>query len=395
MYKELGGQSINEDANKKWVIIVINMILDRPAQVRYQRIVTLAASFNSIVVTQHELPEALEIIVKETHVVKKGWRTWSTVLHIAKGLRAERKDFYIHTQYSPNGAIAGYLCKRHTDCKWLYDLWDHPSLGWLGLRGPSRWIRQAMWLGLLRLMLPKADIWIIGMHPGIFAHLPAPSMACRLILARSGHINVGRSNISPCQNRSSKISTKIVYVGPVMPERGLREIKDWMVNYIGPAVELYIVGPQDKRRALEMVEEMVQICNENEKLTLHVLGELPHAKVIELLCEADIGLCPIDTKVINYRFAYPVKIMEYMSLGLVVVASQSHGTMELVSDNENGFIGNLSEGGFSFALTRAVKLCENPVLRDKMRASALKTAVEYKWEKINKKLIKKIHTSLK
>lgn len=66
---------------------------------------------------------------------------------------------------------------------------------------------------------------------------------------------------------------------------------------------------------------------------LVVEGFLPNPSALRLVSEASVGLVPLrDTP--NYRHSQPTKLLEYLALGLPVVASDLPGTRELVEGLE-------------------------------------------------------------
>jgi len=63
---------------------------------------------------------------------------------------------------------------------------------------------------------------------------------------------------------------------------------------------------------------------------LAIDGLVPNRVAIEALTDASVGLAPLRD-LPNYRNSQPTKILEYLAVGLPVVASDLPGTRELVS----------------------------------------------------------------
>lgn len=63
---------------------------------------------------------------------------------------------------------------------------------------------------------------------------------------------------------------------------------------------------------------------------LDMPGFLPHAEAMRLVARASAGLCPLEDQP-NYRYSLPTKVLEYLSLGVPVVASDLPGTAAVVA----------------------------------------------------------------
>ncbi|GAB6194396.1 hypothetical protein JCM39068_41490 [Desulfocastanea catecholica] len=380
---------------KEWVIFVINHLKDRKSRNSYQRIVALSQKYRVVVVTNNQLPQDLEVLVSRVCVELKKSQMVLTAVNIARQLIREDKKVYVHTEYSPNSALVGYLCKKRTGCKWVYDLYDHPSVGWIGLKGPSLWFRQTFWWFFSIWILAKADAWIIAMHPAILGCFPPAPVNCQIIFIRAGYINVSNNigSISE-KNRSSNV-VKIAYAGPIMRQRGLYLLKEWAESYDGSFVELHLIGPCVGASSVILLNELSLSCDKKANISLKVWGELPHSKTLEILKDANIGICPLDTTVLNYKYAFPVKVIEYMSLGLIVVATESHGTRELIVDGENGITARDGCDGFNKALNKAIAVYKNHAISELMRKACRKTVAEHSWHNVNKNLLYSIKRVLR
>lgn len=388
-------ESRDPDAQcRGWVIFVVNKVPDRPNQVRYQRFVALAQGFNLIVVTNADLPQALKDLAQEVYLVNKMFSTWSMVIRIAKRLKQEGNTVYVHTQYSPNPAIAGYLCKQRVGCKWIYDLWDHPSLGYMSMKGPSRWVRQFIWTIVRHWMLDKADAWIIAMHPAILGYMPPAPVSCQLIFSQPGcHTDPDMESDDEKQDSNSEDAIKIVYAGMVALQRGLSSIMQWALRHHGALVELHLIGPC-LDSAENMLGEFERKCEKNPDLSLKIHGELPHPQAMKIIRASHIGLCPLDISVLNYRFAFPVKVVEQMHLGLIVVATQTHGTGAFIEDGINGILAENRKDGLGKALDRAIRVCKDSETQKSMCNAAMETVRDHRWSIVNKRLVERLKTVL-
>lgn len=113
----------------------------------------------------------------------------------------------------------------------------------------------------------------------------------------------------------------VVYLGDVTFERGA----DVAVAACSKSqVPLRLIG----RIATETRSRLVEASTLGDRLTMD--GLLPNKVAIEALTEASVGLAPLRD-LPNYRSSQPTKILEYLAVGLPVVASDLPGTRELVA----------------------------------------------------------------
>lgn len=377
------------DDKKADVIFVVNTVTDKNGQVRYQRIMGLSHSFNVFVVTRTPLPGELADLVAQVHVARSRREMLGRALALAKNLRARNRLFYVHTQYLPFTAFIGFACKKITGCKWVYDLWDHPSLKWAHIQGPTRWWRKGIWSFFRRLFLPRSDAWIIAMHPGILDHLPAAPDSCRVIFSNPGYLPED-INAGAVPEALDDGEVDIVYAGLIKSNRGFDLMSAWAGSYSGPRkVKLHLIGRCDASTK-PALDQLVEMARDRASLSVRVHGELPHADVMKILGRSDIGLCPINPEVLNYRYAYPVKIIEYLGSGLVVVATRAHGICAMVAENETGYTFDYNLESFSTAMEKAITSCPAETSPGRALPGAKSLVESYQWHLVNERLSKDI-----
>jgi glycosyltransferase involved in cell wall biosynthesis len=112
----------------------------------------------------------------------------------------------------------------------------------------------------------------------------------------------------------------IVYVGDVTEARGLTDLMA-AITVLDDPVKVRIIGRCDPDLAQRL------------ELTpgVELLGRLPHPEAMELVRRATVGVAPLrDTP--NYRYSLPTKVIEYLGMGIAVVASDLPGTRDVIGD---------------------------------------------------------------
>ncbi|HEX8173598.1 MAG TPA: glycosyltransferase family 4 protein [Pyrinomonadaceae bacterium] len=145
------------------------------------------------------------------------------------------------------------------------------------------------------------------------------------------------------------------------------------------------VGTFTNQPNIELVTEPLRRLGESHGTILRVIADvpmrlpgvevefIPWAYDIEVprLQECQIGIVPVKESVWSpWKFFF--KLIQYMSLGLPVVATATGSNKEIIRDGENGFLADSDEEWYA----RLKTLLENPELRLEMGRAARRTAEE-------------------
>lgn len=145
------------------------------------------------------------------------------------------------------------------------------------------------------------------------------------------------------------------------------------------------VGTLTNQPNIELVAEPLRRLRESHATVLRVIADepmtlpgvdvefIPWAYDIEVprLRECQIGIVPVRESVWSpWKFFF--KLIQYMSLGMAVVATPTGSNKEIIRDGENGFLADSDDEWYA----RLKTLLENPELRREMGANARRTAEE-------------------
>lgn len=146
------------------------------------------------------------------------------------------------------------------------------------------------------------------------------------------------------------------------------------------------VGTLTNQPNLELVAEPLAKIFQTRGAGLRVIADEPmmlpgvnvefikwsYDQEVALLQECQIGIVPVKASAWSpWKFFF--KLIQYMSLGLPVVATATGSNLEIIKDGVNGFLANSKEEWYDRLLT----LIDNPTLRASMGEAARKTAVEH------------------
>lgn len=121
----------------------------------------------------------------------------------------------------------------------------------------------------------------------------------------------------------------LIYQGALNLGRGIELMIDCM-EFL-PGVELLIVGTGDISSELKM-----QVKNRNLGNRVHFQGRLIPEKLRKLTPIASLGMSLEEDLGLNYRYALPNKIFDYIHAGIPVIVSDLPVMSHLVSDNGVG-----------------------------------------------------------
>jgi glycosyltransferase involved in cell wall biosynthesis len=291
---------------------------------------------------------------------------------------------------------------------------------WVALEGP-RWRR---WFAALREAL-RPDVGVVSIHdpelipaallvrmlrrrpvvvdvhedvPGQIrtkAHVPAPLRAplalaatvllrgaerwCTVTLAEAGY------------QRRFRRPHPVLANYPIIEDLPAPAEDAGYVAYIGDITEirgavlaLEAVAAMQEPRPLTMVGRCLEPLRSRLRtraaalgVDLDLPGFLPHAEAMRIAAGATVGLSPL-LDVPNYRRSLPTKVIEYLSLGVPVVASDLPGTVEVIG----GLPGvRIAAAGEVTAWTAALdEVCADaPARRAEARANAEEVRRRYSW----------------
>jgi len=188
-----------------------------------------------------------------------------------------------------------------------------------------------------------------------------PSIATRFVKSKTVTVQnfpiLGEllsSDLKPYAERPSNI----VFVGGITARRGVRE----MVDAVGRL-------PESLDARLDLVGDFRPAALEREVSRMHgwrrvnFYGWQTRTQLAKLFGRARMGLVVLYPEM-NHLDAYPVKLFEYMSAGLPVIASDFPLWRQIVSDAGCGFLVNPLD---SVAIAKAIQwLLENPVEAEAM-----------------------------
>jgi len=342
----------------------------------HKQSVSLArAGYDVTFIAQYEKDEIIDG-VKITHLPIPRNRFQRMVgLTLRVLLLALKERARIYHFHDPELIPVGLLLKL-SGARVIYDVHeDYPAS-----------IRRSEWLPpLIRdIVASMFDVFERGMHY-LFDHIiPATEhISTRFHRSKTTIVH----NYPILQYFSDRTSVelprrgrRIIYIGGLSEIRGVRETVQAM-EYIdeGLQAELKLVGGFHNREFEEELRAMEVFSK------VDFTGFIPYKEVQRHLCTADIGMVmyhPLP----NHIEAMPVKMFEYMLMGLPVVASNFPLWKDIIEGNKCGLTADPMNPR---EIAEAIEyLLQRPQLMEEMGENGRQAVLEkYNWDREAEKLL--------
>lgn len=319
-------------------------------RIRERLIRTLAAEFDVLYAARSPGPsDPTGLAYREL----EGGRLRRNLAVMRLALTAHYDILVVHDPELVVAAVAARLLRRRTV---IFDVHEDIPASAHTRAWVPRWLRRpfsAVLAGMLRIV--ERILTITLAEPGY-----------RRLFSKPHPIFPNFPDTSAYPEPQSDPSGPVVYLGDVTLERGADLI---VAACSSLAVPLRLIG----RISPETRSRLRGESRLGDGLLIE--GLVPNRTALELLKESSVGLAPLRD-LPNYRHSQPTKVLEYLAMGLPVVASDLPGTRSLV-DGLDAVI--LVRPGDADALAAAIKQARSPEMADRARAQANSIRTRFRW----------------
>lgn len=173
----------------------------------------------------------------------------------------------------------------------------------------------------------------------------------------------------------------LIYQGAVNKDRGLEELIETF-SYLPEVYHLLIIGSGDVHQRL--VEKTMEL-----KLNhIHFTGQMPFCELAAYTIQADLGVSLEKSTNLNYRYALPNKVFDYLASSVPILVSplkelsailDKHDVGQLIPSHEPKVIAETIKSIFANQNQLAI-----------WKENTQKASEEYCWEKEEKKLVARL-----
>ncbi len=358
-----------------------HIVSDRSATI-FQRPIGLTKQFAVHLLTRAEsqIPPAIETHIS-LHRAPTGRAASSQLRYLLFSLRwLARHRSHLDAVYTSDGAtiFCGWVAQRFLRIRWLAEFWDHPYLernyAWQNGRRPA-----ALWYHLRSLianrLVRRATAIVCTGNAGMLRGLRiAPN---KLVVSPNGADPALFRPARPVR-RTGKL--EVVYVGWIGRARGTKLMFDAMerLQWANASVRLTLVGPIIPRDRQWVLYLQRRLAN-----SVLLTGRLPHPEVVSILKRSVVGLYPFPATE-ELEFIHPIKVCEYMAMGVVPVCTDLTGVRDLLRDGVDGFLLKSADASALAAFLHLAASDRN--LIEKMSANARTRAYQFRWDRIHTRL---------
>jgi glycosyltransferase involved in cell wall biosynthesis len=150
-----------------------------------------------------------------------------------------------------------------------------------------------------------------------------------------------------------------------------------------PGLRLVLVGDEGEARFRELERE-ARACGIRDRVRF--AGRVPHDRIPEALAECHIGLATAPANLLR-KYAFPLKITEYMALGMPVIASAGTEAERVVTRCGCGLCVDGSAGALRAAIER---LIDDEAFYRECSRNGLEKAPEFGLERLTRRRIEAI-----
>lgn len=170
----------------------------------------------------------------------------------------------------------------------------------------------------------------------------------------------------------------IIYQGAVNVGRGIEMMID-TVRLLEDVVFL-IIGGGDKLDELKQYVEEKQLTSK-----VKFTGKLHYSELYKYTLQADLGMSLEENLGLNYYYALPNKLFDYIQASTPVIASDLPEIKRIVADYNIGII--INERSPKALAHKINELFNNPELLNQLKENQAKAAIELCWENESKKVL--------
>ncbi len=236
----------------------------------------------------------------------------------------------------------------------------------------ARWILRANLARAAAVHVPALPLaeWLVRDY-----HVPRPKLH---VIPNGVHLDTFRSRENPQLVRQRyALGDKPVamFLGSLQPWHGCDVLLEAFARARQRCSEaqLLIVGDGKMRPALTQQTATLALDG-----SVQFIGQVPHARVPELLAAADVAVLPYPPLSMPFYFS-PIKLFEYMGAGKAIIASRIGQIEQVLRDGETARL--VSPGSVDELAGALVELFTSPERRALLGAKAREASEAYTWER--------------
>jgi glycosyltransferase involved in cell wall biosynthesis len=327
--------------------------------------------------TGHPLPESLQIVsVGPGPDVPCLSRLWPS--QVWSGLS---KRLLRYVRRAGRREPSSVVYTRHRRTAALLARAEYPPLVFEYHEPESVVVGQRLGAGPLTQRIRKEELMGVQNAAALVTVGEEHARQAAAIYGYDGPVDVIRNGADPIRfgvpaHRRHPQRGSFLYVGSLEPWKGLPLALEAVAMV--PRAQLHICGGSPRDPQWKSLVALRQKWNLGDRLLLH--GHVPQTNLEPYLATAHAGLLPIDGRhAIAMQYTCPLKLMEYMTAGLPIIASDLPSIKEIVQHGREALLFPTRDAQRMAQCMNA--LIDDPELTERLSDLARQTAAAYTWRR--------------
>ncbi len=380
----------------KDIVFIGIAINNDPNRTQYQRCLLLSKNFNAYIFLANNkipFPPKISPLAKGVYrfplspIFRFLFPIWVVVKTLFI-LRQKPKNTIIYSTYHSLSILTGAIFKLF-GFQTVVDIWDDPLLP--VLHESKRNIKKRHKLLVNKLMsilalrlLKSFDMLILALSQSFKQILYKYGVREERIFHITNGVDIGLIKSYSLSNIYKSNDFTICYVGHVSWITGCDILVEAVIKLHKkyPDIRLELIGDYNPKEESWLEKRFRK--NPELRRIINLRGYLSHKEVLNLITKSTVCVYPFPDER-QYRFIYPIKVLEYMAMGKVIIASKLEGVRELLSEGHNALF--FEPGSVSSLVEKLRKVYHDRKLCIKLMQNAANDVINYDWSRINRQIL--------
>lgn len=166
---------------------------------------------------------------------------------------------------------------------------------------------------------------------------------------------------------------RIIYVGQVIPRKGVHYLIEALNLLHELDIELLLVGPVSRE-----MDQYITVAQQRDS-RIKLFGQVPWVQLYEHYQRSSVFVLP------SLSDSWGLVVTEAMACGLPVIVTENTGSSDAVQEGKNGFVVPIRDS--KTLAQKILYLYQNPKQRQEMEIFASQSVNHFTWECYSKKLL--------
>lgn len=188
------------------------------------------------------------------------------------------------------------------------------------------------------------------------------------------------------KNLSEESIYDFVYAGGLSPMRGIKEIiqATFFVKQVFPQIKVLLLGKEQisgfRDECLNLIDQLYLTDN------ITLIEAIPFDQVYDKYYQSKCGICMLSPNITRYKYALPIKLLEYLDAGLLVITNDFPMTKQISQSSQGIITAKFTAQDLANKMLKIITLSDSDIEKHKIIAAKL-ISEKYNWELVAPRLI--------